>query len=157
MTGTPKTLREAITNGFHERVIDASFYTGIPMVEAHVTDFINQKLTVLMMSDNDADVKAAQRMQELLGLVVRDQEVSLVKVIEVDQWSSTGCKGLMFDAAVLASMQSPDAEVARDIGIAKLDRKVVLETANPEIGKVWFRRGMAGEMELWKSNYDTSD
>lgn len=84
--------------------------------------------------------------------------MTLVKVIEVDQWTSTGnISNHRFDDIVRSAVRGGDADTAQDLGIASFDRLVVPMESEPPKGKVWFRRGLNGEMELWKTNYDTSD
>lgn len=85
-----------------------------------------------------------------------------IKIVETDQWTSTGnvTKFTLEDferEEALDKIQGGDSEASRSLGIASGRVKEVDENARPRIGNVWFKPGESGKLELWKSNYDSSD
>lgn len=86
-----------------------------------------------------------------------------MKVLEVDQWTSTGnFEGLKLEdfekdnKGSLQKVKGGDAGAARSIfgGTARV--KEVYEHSGPTIGEVWLRE-VDGKLEVWKTNYDSSD
>jgi hypothetical protein len=81
-----------------------------------------------------------------------------MKVIEVDQFTSTGnLREQPFDEVTLGGIEGGDSEAAKVIFGGRFNVREVSETQNPSIGYVWFKKGENGKPELYKSNYDTSD
>lgn len=80
-----------------------------------------------------------------------------MKVLEVDQWTSTGNIGdYNFETFELSRVEGGDSLAARQIfgGHAKI--REVSENSYPSKGEVWFIE-VGGTFELWKANYDSSD
>lgn len=65
--GTPKTLVEAIQNGLkhHQFTLETDIYN-------HVADFINQRLAVMMFTDDQNVVKAIKELQQILLFKVKE-------------------------------------------------------------------------------------
>ena len=81
-----------------------------------------------------------------------------VRVLEVDQWSSTATNlaDMGFADFDPARLTGGDSRAAQVIFGGHYVVKEVLETDRPPIGHVWFiERG--GHFERWKTNYDSSD
>jgi len=82
-----------------------------------------------------------------------------MKVLEVDQWTSTGnVTDFTMDEFELANVHGGDSEAAQAIfgGSAKV--REVSENASPYIGNVWFKTDpQTGKLVHYKSNYDSSD
>jgi len=81
-----------------------------------------------------------------------------MKVLVVDQWTSTGnvTKQTMRDFE-LALVEGGDSEAIKAIGVARARFKDVTEDENPIKGDVWYRQGPEGKLVLYKANYDSSD
>lgn len=80
-----------------------------------------------------------------------------VKVLEVDQWTSTGnVTNFTFADFDPEKIIGKDSEAIRELGLAHAKVKEVEEGDEPRIGDVWFREGQNGKLELWKANYDSS-
>lgn len=83
---------------------------------------------------------------------------SLIRVLEVDQWTSTGNIGDFSMADFeLESVQGGDSEAIRRAfgGFATI--KEVDPRQRPMVGHVWFRESLeSGKLEQWKANYDSS-
>lgn len=84
-----------------------------------------------------------------------------MKIIEMDQWSSTGdVKKFSFaqweSDEAFNQLKGGDSEAAKQIGIGRAVVREVNETDRPSIGTVWFKCGPDGSLEYYKSNYDTS-
>lgn len=81
-----------------------------------------------------------------------------MKVLEVDQWTSTGnVSEYTMNDFDINQIDGGDAETALAIGIASFEIKEVSEDAHPKIGYVWFKEGKDGKLEKYKTNYDSSD
>jgi hypothetical protein len=81
-----------------------------------------------------------------------------MKVIQVDQWASTGnIKDLDFDTVSRPAVVGGDATTAVELGIASLKVLEVSPEAEPPEGFVWYKRGADGKCEYHDGNYDTSD
>jgi len=87
-----------------------------------------------------------------------------VRVLEVDQWTSTGnVEGTKLadwesnQKDMLNSRMGGDSEAARTIfgGSARVIE--VREDAEPWLGNVWFREDEQGLLFRWKFNYDSGD
>ena len=89
------------------------------------------------------------------------------KVVEVDQWTSTGSV-IKFSLAewesdpegTLAKVKGGDSEAARVIFGGHVRVLEVTEDQGPQIGNVWFREvetPSGKELRPWRSNYDSSD
>lgn len=86
-----------------------------------------------------------------------------IKVLEVDQWTSTGSfKGLtMADfekdrEGTLLKVKGGDAEAARVIFGGRARVIEVSEDNRPDIGSVWLQE-TNGQWTTYKCNYDSSD
>lgn len=80
-----------------------------------------------------------------------------IRVIEVDQWTSTGdIASQDFDTVTLWSVRGGDSSAAKAIFGGHFVRKTVPVTASPAVGNVWFRKGPNGKCEFLKANYDSS-
>lgn len=80
-----------------------------------------------------------------------------VKVLEVDQWTSTGnVEKFSFKDFDLSKVKGGDSEAVKLISAAKVQVKEVEESAEPPIGHVWYREGSKGKLKKWKSNFDSS-
>ena len=88
---------------------------------------------------------------------------TVMKILEVDQWTSGGdfsnFKMEDFERdpqGSLLKIKGGDAEAVRGIfgGHAKV--RDVYDHSTPSIGHVWLRE-MNGKLEVWKTNYDSSD
>ena len=82
-----------------------------------------------------------------------------VKVLEVDQWTSTGnIEQYSFSDFDLGKVSGGDSETIRKIGIAGASVMEVEEADSPSIGRVWYREGKNGKLERWneKANCDSS-
>ncbi len=82
-----------------------------------------------------------------------------MKVLEVDQWTSTGnISDFGFADYNLDKVRGGDSEAARAIfGGWSLVREVS-ENDSPSIGHVWFREDpVIKKFVFYKANYDTSD
>jgi len=82
----------------------------------------------------------------------------MIKVLETDQWTSTGnVHDFTLDNFNLQDVHGGDSEAAKVIFGGRGIIKEVEENACPSIGNVWFRPNPeTGKLELWKHNYDTS-
>jgi hypothetical protein len=80
-----------------------------------------------------------------------------IKVLEVDQWTSTGnIRNFGLSNFSLSQVKGGDSEAARAIFGGWAEVLDVEETANPSLGRVWFVE-KDGKLEHYKANYDTSD
>lgn len=80
-----------------------------------------------------------------------------VKVLEVDQWTSTGnVTNFTFADFDPKKVAGKDSETIREMGLASARIIEVEESDNPRVGDVWFKEGPSGKLELWKANYDSS-
>jgi hypothetical protein len=80
-----------------------------------------------------------------------------VKVLEVDQWTSTGnVEEFNFETFELQNVQGGDSLSARLIFGGHAAVKDVEDTAEPTIGHVWYVEAY-GKFIKWKVNYDSSD
>lgn len=86
-----------------------------------------------------------------------------MKILEVDQWHSTGditkfsMGELEGDAQLaLGQIKGGDSKAAKVIFGGHLVIREVSETDSPSVGTVWFRQGQHGKLEKYKSNYDSS-
>jgi hypothetical protein len=82
-----------------------------------------------------------------------------IKVLCVDQWTSTGNVGEMsfadFDPAKVSGWV---ADAIRKIGVSSAQIFEVTETESPRLGTVWFKEDpKTGKLVRWKTNYDSSD
>lgn len=87
-----------------------------------------------------------------------------VKVLEVDQWTSTGnvagTKMEDWEAdtnKMLRSVRGGDSEAARAIFGGHAAIREVLAKSEPLMGNVWFKPDENGVLRLWKHNYDSGD
>lgn len=81
-----------------------------------------------------------------------------MKVIEVDQWTSSGnMETIPFDSVSLEQITGGDSEAAKTIFGGHFEIKEISEGDSPTIGNVWFKKGTDGNCEFYKSNFDTSD
>lgn len=88
-----------------------------------------------------------------------------IKVLEVDQWTSTGDVSNFTLAewekdprGTLAKMKGGDSEAARVIFGGHARVMEVAEHQGPSIGNVWFRESeVDGLLTRWQANYDSSD
>lgn len=80
-----------------------------------------------------------------------------IKVLEVDQWTSTGnVTKFTFADFDLGQVTGKDSQAIRELGLASARILEVEESDEPGMGDVWFREGQSGKLELWKANYDSS-
>lgn len=80
-----------------------------------------------------------------------------IKVLEVDQWTSTGnVKDYNFKTFELQKVSGGDSEAIRRIFGGHAFVKEVSPKAIPPIGNVWFTE-VDGHFAYYKSNYDSSD
>lgn len=64
---TPKNLCEAVINGMVDsRELNIFSTVIVTKIEDHVKDYINQKLAVLMLSDDESEIKVAEKLRDLL-------------------------------------------------------------------------------------------
>ena len=87
-----------------------------------------------------------------------------VKVLEVDQWTSTGnvagTKMEDWEAdtnKMLRSVRGGDSEAAQAIFGGHAVIREVSEFSGPSVGNVWFKPDENGILKLWKHNYDSGD
>lgn len=67
MKGTPKSLNEAIFNGLEAAGVSPHTADKLrPMLRAHVMDFLNQRIGVLTLDDDQKIVDAANRLTALI-------------------------------------------------------------------------------------------
>lgn len=89
---------------------------------------------------------------------IRELEHGKFKIVEVDQWTSTGnVEGLTLENFAVERVTGGDADVARQVGIASGRIREVYGNQRPSKGSVWLRPNEDGKLEQWKANYDTSD
>jgi hypothetical protein len=82
----------------------------------------------------------------------------MVKVLEVDQWTSTGkIAGLPAADYDFDKVEGGDSDAAKKIFGGHSVWKDVDEHAKPSIGNVWFKEDDDGLLQVWKTNYDSSD
>jgi hypothetical protein len=86
------------------------------------------------------------------------------KVLEVDQWTSTGsikeftlAQWEADPKGTLNKMKGGDSEAARAIFGGHVRILEVDDGTGPMIGNVWFREGPDGILFQWKYSYDSSD
>jgi len=80
-----------------------------------------------------------------------------VKVLEVDQWTSTGnISNFTFDDFDLEKVTGGDSETIRLIANGSASIREVGMNSTPYIGTAWFIEGSDGKLEFWKANYDSS-
>jgi hypothetical protein len=80
------------------------------------------------------------------------------KVLEVDQWTSTGDVGkYTLDTFELSEVAGGESAAARAIFGGSARILEVDETRHPQIGSVWFRPGPDGRLVRYAANYDSSD
>lgn len=85
----------------------------------------------------------------------------VMKVLEVDQWTSTGnIKDFSMSewegGMAMPKISGGDSAAAKCIFGGHFRIKEVNELLRPSIGKVWYKEGEGGKLELYKSNYDSS-
>ena len=83
--------------------------------------------------------------------------VMTIKVLEVDQWTSTGnVRDYNFKSFNLETVVGGDSEAAKAIfgGHARIYE--VNENDKPSLGRVWFTE-VDDRFKLYKANYDSSD
>lgn len=87
-----------------------------------------------------------------------------IKILQVDQWTSTGnVKGTKLEdwerdrQGMLSSRSGGDSEAIQQIFGGSARVREVRESETPDLGEVWFRPDADGVLELWKANYDSSD
>jgi hypothetical protein len=80
-----------------------------------------------------------------------------MKILEVDQWTSTGdVERYNFETFDLNKVSGGDSEAVRAIFGGHAVIREVAEEDNPVIGCVWFIE-LNGYFKQWKANYDSSD
>ena len=86
-----------------------------------------------------------------------------VKVLEVDQWTSTGNVGgtRLSDwetdrGKMLCLLTGGDAPAIRSLGLNHAVVREVYESSEPSMGNVWFKPDENGVLKSWKYNYDSS-
>jgi len=82
-----------------------------------------------------------------------------VRVLQVDQWTSSGKLTGRAVADVLHSgVVGGDAVAARRLGVASMILTEVALDAEPRRGDVWYCVSADGTIGgIWKANYDSSD
>jgi len=87
------------------------------------------------------------------------QKEEKIKVLEVDQWTSTGnIKDYSFKDFEMNKIKGGDSEAAKKIFGGHAVIKEVLKTQNPFIGNVWFIEDPKTlKFVFYKANYDSSD
>lgn len=81
-----------------------------------------------------------------------------IKVLEVDQWTSTGnITDFSFDDYERSKVSGGDSDAALKLFGGTSRVKYVSETDRPSVGNVWFNEGPTGKLVLYKANYDSSD
>lgn len=84
-----------------------------------------------------------------------------IRVLEVDQWTSTGNVEEFSledfeDPSAIARVRGGDSEAVRAIGIASARIREVEESWEAPWGRVWYRPGPDGKLVFWKAQYDSS-
>lgn len=82
-----------------------------------------------------------------------------IKVLEVDQWTSTGnITDYNFETFELSKVTGGDSEAARTIFGGTAHVHEVFAKDCPSIGRVWYiEDSKTKKFTLYKSNYDSSD
>lgn len=86
-----------------------------------------------------------------------------VKILETDQWTSTGnIEGTKLEDwetdtdLMLANVKGGDSEAAKKMFGGRAYVREVEEDDYPTIGSVWFKPDEAGVLRKWHANPDTS-
>lgn len=80
-----------------------------------------------------------------------------VKVLEVDQWTSTGnVERFSFKDFDPREVGGGDSDAIRLIFVVKAQVKEVDENDEPPLARVWYREGAEGKLERWKARCDSS-
>lgn len=80
-----------------------------------------------------------------------------IKVLEVDQWTSTGDMGRFnFETFQLLNVKGGDSEAIRRISGGHAIVKEVSPNDIPSRGNVWYTE-VDEKFKLYKANYDSSD
>jgi len=83
--------------------------------------------------------------------------MSKIKVLELDQWTSTGnITDFTLEDFELQKVKGGDSKAAQLIFGGHAIIREVEELQTPPIGNVWFRLGVNGKLQFYKSNYDSS-
>lgn len=85
-----------------------------------------------------------------------------MKVVEVDQWSSTGnvtdfSMADFENGNAFQEVEGGDSRAAKQIFGGFCVIREVEETDHPRLSKVWFKEGADGKLEFYKANFDSSD
>jgi len=81
-----------------------------------------------------------------------------MKILEVDQWTSTGnIEDFTLADFVICDVRGGDSAAARKIFGGKAEVREVDEADRPPLGTAWFIEGDNGKLKRWKTNYDSSD
>jgi hypothetical protein len=81
----------------------------------------------------------------------------MLKVLEVDQWTSTGnVSDFTLEDFDLQKVEGGDAGAAKVIFGGDARIREVPHAGVPSKGNVWFIPGDNGKLRLFKANYDTS-
>ena len=82
-----------------------------------------------------------------------------IKVLQVDQWTSTGnITDLSLENFELEKVEGGDSEAAKNIFGGHAIIREVNENDEPSIGYVWFKtRKKTGKLVFWKAHYDSGD
>lgn len=85
----------------------------------------------------------------------------MIRVLEVDQWTSTGNirehKWADLERRGIAAIEGGDSAAAKAIFGGRFVFRSVEECKGPALGSVWFRKGTDGYPVLYLANYDSSD
>ena len=83
----------------------------------------------------------------------------MIKVLEVDQWSSTGnIRDFGFSDFDIKKVKDGDSEAARAIFGGHSKIMEVEENDRPDIGNAWFiEDSNTKKFVFYKANYDSSD
>ena len=80
-----------------------------------------------------------------------------IRVLEVDQWTSTGnVKNFDFEDFDAGKVSGGDSEAIRSLGLARVRIREVDENDSPGDACVWYVKGPDGKPKFWKANYDSS-
>jgi|GEM_PF-2379207 len=87
------------------------------------------------------------------------QAAKKMKVLEVDQWTSTGnISDFSMKDFDLEKLEGGDSGAAKQIFGGHAVIREVSENASPSIGEVWFISDQeTNRLKFWKANYDSSD
>ena len=90
---------------------------------------------------------------------MQSQPSAKVKVLEVDQWVSTGnIQDFTLENFDFKKVKGGDSAAAFALfGRSNIKIREVNENEQPFIGNVWFKPGVDGKLQRWKANYDSSD